>query len=174
MKRFISIMVLLAMVFSISIVFTGCSGGGYEGVVKKYFKAMETADGNAHLSLLAKDYINYMTGSGSWYKDEKAFKESLTEDLQNDLSKYEREFGDKIRISPTITETKRYSSDEKESYSKKLTSWYGFKENSLQDIVELKVSAKITGSNGSGEYIYSGLKVIKIGGNWYIQKGNID
>ncbi len=137
-RKAASIVGICAIALVVIVLFTTIgSGSGYKGIVKKYFRSMEKADGALYASIIADAYKQDMIDGWGYEEDE--LVEGYGEELQDEMSDYALQYGNNIKISYEIDDV--YSATENDLIelrreleythiiSRKIVNWVGIESN---------------------------------------------
>lgn len=154
--------VVIVLVFNVAGVF-----GGYEKVIKKYVKAIQEEDGQLLCSIYAPEYIDYMTGSGSFFSNEEELAEEFTEECKEkheDLSGGVENHPD---IKYDIISEEKIDEEDLESLNDDLEDWYDFENDSVSEAYYVTFKVYIPG----GDVYRVERYMLKIHGRWYMGRG---
>lgn len=143
---------------------------GYKAVLNKYFKALETADGDLWRSIICDVYIDDLIDG--WGYTEKELLENYQEALDETMVDYIDRVGRNVKITYEITDS--YIPDNDELHD--LNRWmedYGFEDYPITDAIVVECEYVVTGEDGSGTKNCEML-LIEVDGDWYRAVGYID
>lgn len=176
-KWFVPIVIIVAICITVIAVIGGYKiynkknkNSSYEVVLDKYFKAIETADGQLWRSIIADDYIDYMVEG--WGYSERELIEEYQDSLDDAMEDHIDRVGPNIKITYKITETYKPDKSEIEDLNYCLED-YGFEYGDITDAIVVDCEYKISGDNGSG-FKTCELLLIKVHGEWYRSVGYLD
>lgn len=170
-RKAASIVGICAIALVVIVLFTTIgSGSGYKGIVKKYFRSMEKADGALYASIIADAYKQDMIDGWGYEEDE--LVEGYGEELQDEMSDYALQYGNNIKISYEIDDV--YSATENDLIElRRELEYYGFGDTDISKALVADCYYTVKGSDGEGEY-HVDLLIMKVDGKWCMTRGLIN
>jgi hypothetical protein len=140
---------------------------GYEYAVQKFFKCIEHQDGPRLYESVElecwKEYYDHYMGDGKALVNRQQYVKTINDE-------YTEEYGSDFRIRYEVTEKQRITGTERTELQEELVDQYGYDQSSrekiqISDAYELKVTAHVSGSKGSGDHEWE-LTVVRENGKW--------
>lgn len=146
-------------------------GKGYKTPVNKMLSGLNNADAKKVVSVLHKDILQEMMDQFDMDKDDfEEYLDDLNDNLQDMLDDLEDEYGDKIKISAKILDAEDLSKKDLKQLKEDYDVDYDLK---VKDAKDLRIKLTIKGSEDS-ESEKVNLRVVKIGGSWYMDVSSMN
>lgn len=165
---------ILAVVAVLIIVVTIISGG-YKGVVKDYFSAIEKNNAKQMLAIAPEYWKDYQYADGTWSEDE--LIDEMYDFIENAYDRYD--CGENIKITYEITSEYKPTKDEIESLEYVMYDWYAYyvydkDDFKITDARLLYINVSVEGENGKDSFYYpDGFLVFKENGKWKVLFGDV-
>lgn len=163
----IAVVVVVVVVIGVKTIFFS---KGYVKVVKKYYKAVENADGKELMSLFPDEYNEYLMDVSD-YDDEEEMIEDKDEALEDSWDEAKDSFGEDVAFTYEIQKCKELDEDELKEINEDYKDDFDFEEE-VSKGYEVKVRVIMEGEDKK-ESETQKLNVIKIKGKWYLDPGSI-
>lgn len=174
----IAIVAIVAVVAVIALVLVLTSLGGGKSDAKKllnsYGDAIIEEDVDLYMSVYSPTYIDYMVDDyeeyGSWYGYDD-YEEFVEEYLGEYLEELEDEYGNDLKFSFKITETKELDEDDIEDIEDEMDEEYGDNDK-IEKAYEVEFEYTLKGDDDDDEDDGE-MTMIQVDGEWYIYELDI-
>lgn len=162
-----AVAVIAVVVILVVVKIVGAFNGGYEKVIQKFIRAIQEEDGELLCSIYPPDYIDYMTGPGSFYSDEEELAEEFTEECEDRHDDLSYGVEDHPDICYFIENEEKLDEEELESLNYDLERNYDFEKGSVKEAYNVTFNVYIPG----GKTYRLERCMMKIHGKWYMRRG---
>lgn len=168
-NKYIGIFIILIVVVVGFSFWLNVSGvlGGYEKIIEKYVKAIQEEDGELLCSIYAPEYVDYMTGSGSFFSDQEELAEFFAEECEEKHEDLSGGIESHPDIKYDIVNEEKLDESELEELNDDLEDWYDFEKNSVSKAYYVTFEVYIPG----GTVYHAENYLLKIHGKWYMGRG---